>query len=98
MPLVLKEISAGDGVVKRSMEEDVYAQIVKDLEEAAVDLPLKSEQAAGAIGRATKGAAHAFLAKAFVYQQKWNEAMVYSDSVIQSADYNLNDPYGNVWT
>ena len=98
VPLVLKEISAGDGVVKRSTEEDVYAQIVKDLEEAAAALPLKSEQAAGAIGRATRGAAHAFLAKAFVYQEKWDEALVYSDSVIQSAEYNLNDPFGDVWS
>lgn len=98
VPLVLKEISAGDGVVKRSTEEDVYAQIEKDLEEAAAALPLKSEQAAGAIGRATRGAAHAFLAKAFVYQEKWDEALVYSDSVIQSAEYNLNDPFGDVWS
>lgn len=98
VPLVLKEISAGDGVVKRSTEEEVYAQIEMDLKEASAGLPLKSEQAAEDIGRATKGAAQAFLAKALLYQEKWAEARIYSDSVIQSAEYNLEDPFGEVWS
>jgi hypothetical protein len=97
VPLVLTEISAGDGVVQRSSEEEVFAQIEKDLKEASRALPLKSEQTAEEIGRATKGAAHAFLARAFVYQKKWADAAVYSDSVIKSAEYNLNDPFEVVW-
>jgi hypothetical protein len=97
VPLVLKEISAGDGVVPRSPEEEVYAQIEKDLKEASWSLPFKSEQAADEIGRATKGSAQAFLARALVYQEKWSDALVYSDSVINSGEYNLNDPFGQVW-
>jgi hypothetical protein len=98
VPLILTEISAGDGVVLRSTEEETFAQIEKDLGEASRDLPLKSEQAAQDIGRATKGAAQAFLAKAFVYQEKWTEAEVYSDSVILSGEYNVDDPFGEVWS
>ena len=98
VPLILKEISAGDGVVQRSTEQAVYAQIEKDLKEASLDLPLKSEQAAEDIGRATKGAAQAFLAKALVYQEKWTEVQAYSDSVILSEEYNLDDLFGDVWS
>ncbi len=98
VPIILNEISAGDPVVKRSTEEEVFAQIEKDLEEASRALPLKSEQAAEELGRATKGAAHAFLAKAYVYQEKWSEAQIYSDSVIISGEYNLNDAFGDVWS
>jgi len=98
VPIILNEISAGDDVVKRSSEEEVFAQIEKDLKEASWGLPLKSEQTAELIGSATKGAAHAFLAKAYVYQEKWTEAQAYSDSVISSGEYNLNDPFGEIWS
>jgi len=98
VPLILKEISAGDGVVLRSSEEEVFAQIETDLKEASLVLPLKSEQTTEDIGRATKGAAQAFLAKAYVYQEKWSEAQVYSDSVILSGEYNLDDPFEDVWS
>jgi hypothetical protein len=98
VPLVLREISAGDGVVPRSTEEEVYAQIISDLKQAAPYLPLKSGQSAGETGRATKGAAHAFLAKAYVYQEMWGEAAAYSDSVIRSGEYDLSDPFEEVWS
>ncbi|RLD25242.1 MAG: RagB/SusD family nutrient uptake outer membrane protein, partial [Bacteroidetes bacterium] len=98
VPVVLNEISAGDAVVQRSSMEEVFAQIEKDLKEASSSLPLKSEQSAEEIGRATKGAAQAFLAKAFVYQDKWGEAQTYSDSVISSGEYNLSDPFSEVWS
>jgi len=97
VPLVLKVISVDDGVVMRSSEAEVYAQIENDLKEAAAVLPMKSAQAAQQIGRATKGAAEAYLAKALAYQKKWSEAALYSQSVISSGEYNLNDDFGNVW-
>jgi len=97
VPLILKEISAGDGVVQRSTPEQVYEQIEQDLKDASAGLPLKSLQAAEDIGRATKGAAQAYLVKAFVYQEKWTEARIYSDSVIASGEYNLDDPFKDVW-
>jgi len=98
VPLVLNEISVDDGVVMRSSEEEIYAQIEKDLKEAAAVLPVKSAQSASEIGRATKGAAEAFLAKALVYQKKWIEAATYCESVINSDEYNLNDDFENVWS
>jgi len=96
--LILTQISAGDGAVLRSSQEEIYAQIEQDLKDAATHLPLKSEQATADIGRATKGAAQAYLAKAYVYQEEWSDAYAYSDSVIRSGEYNLNDAFEDVWS
>lgn len=98
MPLILQQVTADEPWIPRSSAEDVYAQIEKDLKDAAAILPYKSLQSAEELGRATKGAAHAFLAKALVYQEKWTEAGVYSDSVINSVEYNLTDQFEDVWS
>lgn len=57
-------------LTKKSKEE-VYAFIEKDLQEAILALPLKSAYSGNNMGRASKGAAHALLAKVFLYQKKW---------------------------
>ncbi len=49
-------------------KEQFYAQIEKDYTEAIPDLPLKSELPESEMGRATKGAARAMLAKAMLYK------------------------------
>lgn len=53
--------------VPRSSVDEVYAQIVSDLEFAEGRLPLKSAYPAEDLGRATKGAAQAMLMKAYLY-------------------------------
>lgn len=54
----------------RKSKEEIYAFIEKDLKEAAEVLPT------GTGGeRATKGAAHALLAKVYLYQKKWQLAV-----------------------
>lgn len=98
VPLILTEVTASDPVVLRSTEEQTYALIESDLKDAASVLPLKSAQSAMQVGRATKGAAQAILAKAYVYQKKWSDAKIYTDSVISSGEYNLSDPFENVWS
>lgn len=64
-----------DMQLTRRNKEDVYAFIEKDLLEASSVLPNKSEYAATDVGRATKGAAHALLAKVYLYQKKWQQAI-----------------------
>ncbi|MGD1318459.1 RagB/SusD family nutrient uptake outer membrane protein [Chryseobacterium sp. 2R14A] len=59
----------------RKSKEDIYAFIEKDLLEAAEALPDKSGYGAADVGRATKGAAHALLAKVYLYQKKWQLAV-----------------------
>jgi tetratricopeptide (TPR) repeat protein len=58
--------------VKQSPEEQVWQQVESDLAEAKAGLPLSYP--AQWVGRATKGAATGYLAKAYVYQKKWAEA------------------------
>ncbi|MCH5597012.1 RagB/SusD family nutrient uptake outer membrane protein [Niabella ginsengisoli] len=57
-------ISPGDYAVARSSAEEVYAQIEKDLTEAASELPDK--YSGSDIGRATAGAAKSLLAKVYL--------------------------------
>lgn len=57
---------------KQSSEEEVWAQVMGDFEEAKANLPLSYPPEW--VGRATKGAAIGYLGKAYVYQKKWAEA------------------------
>lgn len=63
----------------QSTKEEVYAQIEKDLTEAAAVLP--STYGAADLGRATKGAALGMMAKAAMYQQKWDQVLSLTNQV-----------------
>ncbi|HEX8531985.1 MAG TPA: RagB/SusD family nutrient uptake outer membrane protein, partial [Cytophagales bacterium] len=60
-----------DAALPLAEEADVYAQIVKDLQEAIPLLPPKSKQEPG---RVTSGAARTLLANVYVVQKKWADA------------------------
>lgn len=72
VPLVLgmKMPSEIEGIQRASAAE-VYTQIENDLKDAANVLPVKGEYANADLGRATKGAAQGLLAKAYLYQEKY---------------------------
>jgi hypothetical protein len=57
-----------------SLQPQVWAQIEKDLTEAAAALPTIHPNASD-LGRATKGAAYALLARAYMQQRKYTEAL-----------------------
>lgn len=76
--------------------DDFMVLISKDLREAAADLP--EEYDSSNKGRATKGAAWAFLGKAYMYHQEWDSAKFYLQKVKdlgESGIYGLNTPQGN---
>lgn len=98
VPLVLTPLTANEARLARSTPNEVWAQIEKDLLEASEFLLNKSEQDANNIGRATRGAALSFLAKACLYQNKFAQAQQYANQVIQSGQYNLNANFANVWS
>jgi starch-binding outer membrane protein, SusD/RagB family len=78
----------------RSSVAQVYAQVEKDLVEAIPNLPLRSKVIAdGEPGRMTKGAAGALLAKAYLYQKKYAQAIAAADEVMASAQYSLHADY-----
>lgn len=103
VPLVTQKIDINDSelikeiVFTRKTKEETYQLIENDLLEAIQLLPLKSQYAARDLGRATKGAAQALLAKAYLYQNKWQQSYDMAGEVITSTQYQLLDNYGDVW-
>ena len=104
VPLVLgmKMPSEIEGIQRASAAE-VYTQIENDLKDAANVLPVKGEYANADLGRATKGAAQGLLAKAYLYQEKYEEAEDMLEQVMglnghASQGYDLLDDFGDVWS
>jgi len=84
--------------------EEVYAQIDTDLTEAISDLPA-APLAASEHGRATKGAARAFLAKSLMWevgdgqnQAKMERAADLLEEVNTSSAYDLLDNYPDIFS
>ncbi|MEJ7740834.1 MAG: RagB/SusD family nutrient uptake outer membrane protein [Chitinophagaceae bacterium] len=97
VPLVLKEIKDPDAGYEfgRSPKAEVYAQIEKDLTEAAAALPVSYTGAD--VGRATQGAAKALLGKVFLTQKKFTEAAARLKEVISLNVYDLLPNYADVF-
>ncbi len=89
-------IQSEDLAVRASVST-VYKYIEEDLKYAALTLPLKSAYDDDDLGRATKGAAQALLSKVYLYQEDWENAYNYADSVISSGEYALEVDYANIW-
>lgn len=66
---------------------DIWPNIEADFEFAVANLPETQTE----VGRATKGAAQAYLAKVYIYQQKYADARPLLQSVINSGKYGLMD-------
>jgi hypothetical protein len=71
IPLILQPSQPQDKPSQASMEQ-VWAQIEKDLTEAAAVLP--TSYTGNDLGRATKGAAHGYLGRAHMQQREWQLA------------------------
>lgn len=84
--------------ITRSSVEEVYALIEKDLTEAADVLPQRSELSASDVGHATRGAALGMLGKAYLYQDKFEEAKTTLQIVINEKEYGLMADFGDVWS
>ncbi|TDD77342.1 RagB/SusD family nutrient uptake outer membrane protein [Flavobacterium caseinilyticum] len=83
-----------DMTLIRKSKEDVYKFIETDLLAAIGALPEKSGYASSDLGRATKGAAHALLAKVYLYQRNWQGVKDQSAAV---TGYNLVNDYATIW-
>ena len=80
----------------RATPEQVYSQVEADLLFASQYLPATIPLAEQ--GRATKGAADGLLAKAYLYQEKWEEAKAQCEEVVNSGLYGLEPNYGDVFS
>ncbi|SCX86519.1 RagB/SusD family nutrient uptake outer membrane protein [Flavobacterium caeni] len=103
VPIITSEIDINDTeavnsiVYTRKTKEETYAQIEIDLEDAVDRLPLKSQYAPSDMGRVTKGAAQGLLAKAYLYQGKYQQAFDMAGEVMTSGQYDLLLSYAEVW-
>ena len=79
--------------IPRSPVADVYAQIEADLIYASGVLNNAPIQ----VGRATKGAALALLGKAYLYQDKFEDAANALEQVITNGNYSLVDDYNIIF-
>ncbi|MGB0367252.1 MAG: RagB/SusD family nutrient uptake outer membrane protein [Flavobacteriaceae bacterium] len=77
----------------RSPISDVYELIEDDLLAAIPNLPLTPGQE----GRVTSGAAKSLLGKAYVYQDKFDEASSILEEVINSGAYSLVENYDEIF-
>ncbi|MDO9595139.1 MAG: RagB/SusD family nutrient uptake outer membrane protein [Lutibacter sp.] len=84
-------------VLKRATKEASYALIEKDLQEAIPVLLNKNQYNAADLGRVTKGAAKALLAKVSMYQNKWPEVYSLTNEIIASGEYGLTTNYEDIW-
>ena len=96
VPLVTKETtSLNDLAVARASVDEVYQQVIQDFTEAEAVLP--ATYGAGDRGRATKGAAKAFLAKVYLTRQEWPKASAKAKEVMDMGVYDLWANYADVF-
>jgi len=82
----------------RATKEDIYNFIISDLESANALLWKKSKYPATDLGRATKGAAQAMLLKINLYNNQYEKAKSWGDSIINSGEYQLVPNYADNFT
>jgi len=97
VPLVDHVLAPSEYNIQRSTRDQIWDFIEKDLKEASETLWLKSEYASADLGRATKGAAQSLLTKVYLWRNKWVEAKVTAESVIQSNEYQLTPDYADIF-
>ncbi len=84
--------------VPKNDAEEVYAQVIDDLEKAIDNLPLRSELSPEDLGRVTKGAAQGMLGKVYLYRQEYAKALTLFEAVINSGEYELFNDYAALFT
>lgn len=88
-------LSREDAALPLSDPEEIYTQIIGDVQTAITLLPPKSEQQAG---RVTSGAARTLLANMYIVRQEWAEAETQLRAVVNSNEYDLMPNYEDAFS
>ncbi|MCB4798081.1 RagB/SusD family nutrient uptake outer membrane protein [Tamlana sp. 62-3] len=86
---------AEDFGIEKTSQTEIYAQIESDLIDAISDLQDKS---ATDYFRVSSGAAEALMGKVLVFQEKYDEAIPYFESVIANPSHDLETNPEDVWS
>lgn len=88
VPLIQKDLTIDEAkVVSRTPKAQVVDFILKELDAAAVDLPLNTAQAAADKGRVTKGTAIALKARVLLNDNRWADVVTECEKLIGKTDY-----------
>lgn len=93
IPLIDRPLNPDEYQQPRVPAAQIYDFIEEDLTFAIANLPEKSEYPATDLGRATSGAAKAYLAKVHLYQEDFAAAFQLAQEVITSGEYELFPNY-----
>ena len=91
-PYIDESVDYAEGITEVTNDQDLWPMIEADLSFAYQNLP----ETQSAVGRANKWAAGAYLAKAYLFQEKWTEAKALFDEVIANGTTASGEPYGLV--
>lgn len=98
VPLIVAEVKSLDDVIypERASADAVYGQIIADFNDAEAALPVSYGSAD--LGRATQGAAKAFLAKVYLTRKQYDLAAAKAKEVMSAPfTYGLWDDYADVY-
>jgi hypothetical protein len=93
VPLELQTVT-DDGRHPRNTQDEVFTAVAADMKAAADLLPWRQDLAAADIGRATKGAALAYLGDAQMWLKKYAEAAATYEQL--TGKYQLEDQFVNI--
>ena len=98
VPIVDRVLAPSEYGTTQSSPSEVWAFVEQDLKEASELVWLRSQYSEADLGRVTKGAAQALLAKAYLYQGKFEDAKATAQAVVDSKEYQLAADYGSIFT
>ncbi|WP_209403600.1 RagB/SusD family nutrient uptake outer membrane protein [Pseudozobellia sp. WGM2] len=88
-------LSREDAALPLSSPDDIYTQIIGDLETAISLLPPKSQQDPG---RVTSGAARTLLGNIYIVREQWADAETQFQAVVDSNEYELMPNYEDAFS
>ncbi len=88
VPVTEEDYSPG-----QATREAVWEQVIEDLDNASINMETVKIRDDANLGRATWGAAIGHLGKAYLYQEKWEEAAIRFKELIDSNVYDLVPNY-----
>ncbi len=92
VPVILEPLNADQLQIPQSTIQTIFETVIQtDLQAAAITLP--ASYTSGDVGRATSGAAKALLTKAYIFQNKWTDAVTIAQEVVSSGTYDLMPLY-----
>jgi len=92
VPIRVRQATAVDADLPRSSIDSVYAQIIADLKYAEEHLPDKNDP-----GRPVKWTASAYLAKVYLTQKDYANALAEASKVIDNGPYSLQQTFAAIF-